>query len=122
MNFLFSASQIFTNLSSPAETSKVPSALKAILLTGAECPFIIVQAADALLLQILTVLSREQEAIKSPRPFTATSVTGPLCPWNLLGLAFGRRPHARINPSFELEITCLRLGWKIAFVTRSLCP
>jgi len=51
----FSTSQIFTNLSSPDETKREPSELKAILLTGAECPFIIVQAAEALLLQILTV-------------------------------------------------------------------
>lgn len=80
------------------------------------------QAAEALLLHILTVLSLEHEAIRSPRPFTATSVTGPLCPANLFGRAFGLRPQARINPSSELEITCLRLGWKIALVTRSLWP
>lgn len=78
MNFRLSASHTFTNLSSPAETRRVPSVLKATLFTGAEWPFIIVHAAEALLLQILTVLSREHEAIKSPRPLTVTSVTGPL--------------------------------------------
>jgi len=81
-----------------------------------------VQAAEALLLQIRTVWSLEQEAISVPLSLTATSVTGPLWPANLFGLALGLSPHAKIVPSFELEMTCLRLGWKIALVTRSLWP
>lgn len=122
INLRFSTFQILTNLSSPDETSRDPSELKAIDFTGAEWPFIIVQAAEALLDQILTVWSLEQDAMRVPRSLTATSVTGPLCPWNLLGLAFGLRPHAKISPSLELEMTCLRDGWKMAFVTLSLWP
>jgi hypothetical protein len=90
-----------------------PSWLNSIDLAGAECPLRIVHWALALLFQILTVLSRETEAIKVPRGLTATSVTGPLWPMNLLGLAFGRRPHAKISPSLDEEMTCLRLGWKM---------
>ena len=41
---------------------------------------------------------------------------------NLLGRALAERPQARIRPSLELDITCLRLGWKQAEVTFSLWP
>lgn len=96
--------------------------MNSIDFTGAECPFIIVHYALALLFQILTVLSLDTEAINVPRGFTATSVTGPVWPINLLGLALGRNPHAKIKPSLDPEMTCFKLGWKIHLVTLSLCP
>ena len=52
----------------------------------------------------------------------ATPLTGPLCPWNLLGLAFGLRPHAKMTPSVDEEMTCLSEGWNWSWVMRSLCP
>ena len=76
----------------------------------------------ALLFQTLTVESRATEAIRDPCGLTATSQTGPVCPMNLLGLALGLRPQAKIRPSLEQEMTCFKDGWKIALETFSLWP
>lgn len=103
------------SLSSPAETRRLPSELNATDLQGAEWPFKVLAFALALFVQMRTVESRPQEAIVVPLPFTATSVTGPSCPSNLLGRALGLSPQAKMMPSKELEITCFKLGWKIAF-------
>ena len=121
-NLRLCTSQILTSLSSEAETSKLPSWLKSIDLTGAAWPLITEQCALALLFQTLTVVSRETDAIRVPCGLTATSQTGPVWPINLFGRALAERPHARIRPSLELEMTCFRLGWKQADVTFSLCP